>query len=261
MEQEQEECFYTVIIPVSEELAYHLPMTLESVYGQKYDKYEVILVDGTKQGLSLMEREGTSLLIAEGKGCFVMINQALPFARGRYVHVLMAGDFYISLHAFSDLDLFIHEKGFPQLISTSYIKRDGVLHSSTFCREIALCDLKNARVPFTLYSYWFEVKTLLNSGALSEQFKIQGGFEIVCRLYCSQEIKKAFFNKVLADCEFHTLSSRILFKQFFETNSIIFFHFGLNFSLFRWIGMNYIKLFSFWCRMIKAAFWKENVVD
>lgn len=251
-------CF-SVIIPVLDKAAYLLPFTLDSIYGQLGGNYQVIIVDATKAGLNLGSRTDTEVYPAAYSNLFAMLNQGVLQAKGDYIHFLSPGEFYISRTVFSFVEKFVLGYGEPDMAYAGCFMRHHYGHPSVFVKPITVQDLQRGRLSSSLQSYWFRSETLQMMGRFSEKFEIQGGLEIVCRIFCAKTLRKVFIKRILTDYEYRKPTTKWALKQFLETLFIVFFHFGFSKELFSLVGQNYLKFVRWWWKMLKSAFWKQNV--
>lgn len=250
-----------MVIPVLDSTAYLLPSTLDSIFGQDHGAYQVVIIDGTKRGLKLgsCSEEKTEIYPAAELNVFAMMNQGVLQAKGEYVHFLNPGEFYISRHVFSFVEKFISAYGELDMAYSGCFIRHQFGQPTVLFKQIALKDLQGARISNSLQAYWFRRETLQLIGLLSEKFEIQGGLEIICRIHSAKTLHKAFMRRILTDYEYRKPSSKWAVRHFWETLIIVFFHFGLSLDLFSLLGHYYLKLVRWWWKMLKTAFWKQNV--
>lgn len=255
----QKKVCFSVIIPVLDKAAYLLPFTLDSIYAQAKGDYRIIIIDGTKTGMNLGVKENTEIYPAAFSNLFAMMNQGVLQAKGDYIHFLNPGEFYISRNVFSFVEKFLLAYGEPDMAYSGCFIRHNFGQPTVFVKEIQLQDLQRGVISSSLQAFWFRRETLQLMGRLSEKFEIQGGLEIVCRIYSATTLRKAFMKRILTDYEYRKPSTKWAVKQFLETVFIIFFHFGFTHNLFSLIGQNYLKFVRWWWKMLKSAFWKQNV--
>lgn len=241
--------FFSVIIPVTDKSAYLLPITLASIHAQSIDSYEVILIDGTKSGK-------IGPLRAESGNRFAMMNQGLEVAKGEYIHFLNPGEFYISNHVFSFVEKFVKDYAYPDISYSGCQIRHYFTAPQVYLKQITIKDLKGANVPPSLQSFWFR-KTSMEK--LSEDYEMQGGFDLICRSYRAKALRKTFMRRILTDYEYRKPSSRDALQQFWETIEIIFSNFGLSLDLFSYVVQNCGRFMRWWRKMLKTAFWKQHV--
>lgn len=257
----QKKVCFSIVIPLLDKVAYLLPFTLDSIYGQSSGTYQVIIIDGTKAGFtpSAAKKENTEVYPAASSNVFAMMNQGVLQAKGDYIHFLNPGEFYISRNVFSFVEKFLIGYGEPDMVYSGCFIRHNFGQPTVFVRPITVQDLQRGQVTSSLQAYWFRRDTLQLMGSLSKKFAIQGGLEIICRIYAAKTLRKVFMNRILTDYEYRKPSTKWALKQFLETLYIVFFHFGFNWSLFSLIGQNYLKFVRWWWKVLKSAFWKQNV--
>jgi len=228
---------------------------------QRDKLFEVILIDGTRTGLSSPQIPGVSLRIlpAARPALAVMRNQAILEAEGHYLHFLNPGEFYISARVFSFVERVAKLHDFPDLLYGGGFIRHSLDPPTVFFRQIQMRQLQEAGLPHSLQLYWFRKETIQMMGRFCEKFEIEGGFDLICRLYASNALRKVFMRRILTDYEYRRPSKQWVVRRFQEGLTISFLHFGFNRFLFLWVGKNCLRLVRWWWKMIKSSFWRKDV--
>ena len=252
----QKNPFFSIVIPVTDKSAYLLPFTLDSILSQDSKAFEIVMIDGTKHEIKV---ENARIFAAASSNRFAMMNQGILQAKGEYLHFLNPGEFYISNHALAFMEKFIRGHDQPDLIYSGCMVRHSFGQPTVVLNPINLDNLEGGKVPVSLRAFWFQKETLQLMGRLSEKYEIEGGLDIICRIYHSKTLRKAHLRRILTDYEYRRPSSQWVIRQFWETFVILIRYFGLNFRLMKWMWQNYLRLVRWWWKMVKKAFWKQNV--
>ncbi len=263
MDSVAEPPFFSVVVPVTEDSVHLLCFTLDSILAQTYPSYEVIVVDAEQIGcpsavldayLGRVERVYSAL----GGNLSGMLNQGITLCKGSYVHFLQPGEFYISRHAFEFVKRVIDDGSCPELIYTGCTIRHSLAPQQQVLQQIHAEDLKCANIPQTLQAYWFQREALIALGKFKKRYKIQGGFDLICRFYSNPGFQKVQMRRVLTDYEYRLPRASWIFRQLLETFLILISHFGLSLATLGWVLQNHLRFFRWWFRSVKAAFWKGS---
>ncbi len=227
--------FFTIALIITDQTAYLLPFTLDGLSKQDFHDYEVLKI--TDQGN-----------ISE------MMNEAIAQAKGEYIHFLLPGEFYTSTRALSVIAQEIRAHAHPELLSLGYTERHSLAPPQTFIQPLSMKDLKKGRFGMSLLSHFFRTETLLSLGGFNPDYEVQGGFDMICRLYEDSHIRKTFIRRVLTDYEYRLPPPKQVVAQFFEAFLIIFRHFGLNKALIWWTAQNNLRLVRWWFKSVQRAF-------
>lgn len=90
---------FSIITPVLNNKE-RLKRTIESIKKQKFDEYEIIVVDGgstdgTKEYIE-SEKKISKFIIEKDKGIYDAINKGIRISEGKYINTINAGDEYFS---------------------------------------------------------------------------------------------------------------------------------------------------------------------
>ncbi len=256
---------FSIIVPINDQNVHLLSFTLDSIAQQGLDSYEVIIIDGQSKEHSLTIFEAyqprlARIYTALDRNFSAMLNKGVDLASGRYLHFLQPGEFYLSRNAFRFLKEFIDLNSTPDLIYTGCILRHSQALPQQFFKPITIEDLKGVKIPLGLQAYWFRKETILRLGKFDTRYRIQSGFDMVCRLYCHPELRKVFMRRILTDYEYRLAKPTWIMRQLFETLVIIFRQFGFSKAVFFWIANNQFRLIRWWSKNIKSAFWKRRPI-
>jgi hypothetical protein len=187
-----------------------------------------------------------------------MFNKGADLAQGQYLHFMQPGEFYISRNAFRFLKDFIEKSQSPDFIHTGSVVRHSQTLPQQLFKQIEEEDLKGAKIPQGLQACWFRKEAVLFSGKFDTRYRIQGGFDLICRLYRSPTLQKAFMRRILTDYEYRLSKPKWIIRQLFETLLIISRQFGFSKAALFWVAQNHLRLARWWLKSVKSAFWKRH---
>jgi hypothetical protein len=255
--------FFTIVVAVTDQTAYKLPFTLDSLVAQDFDGYEVIIIDGQRQEHNLRffdtYREQIALIEPATSFCFwEMMNQGLAHAKGRYVHFLKPGEFYLTRHALAMLAEFIQEHELPDLVYSGWIVRHSLSPPQMVFKKLHFEDLKGGKLPSSMESFWMKREALSELKGFDPRYEIQSGVDLICRFYLDKQLKKVFMKRILTDYDYKRTSPKKIIQHFWETLTIITRHFGPSKALLWWLAQNPFRLVDWWLRTLKTAFLKTH---
>ncbi len=251
---------FSIIVPVKEGSAHLLPFTLDSILSQDFAQYEIIVIDGQKSEndtIASYQSKIHQVAFAESSNVFSMMNQAILRAKGEYLHFLQPGEYYLTRHALTFLAQFVQVNA-ADLIACGSMVRHSLSPAQVMIEPLSREGLKGGKISPSLQAYWFRKNALQAIGGFRGFYTMQGGFDLICRLYLSSTVKKTFFRRVLTDYEYRLLPTKKIIRNFFETMVIILSYFGLSGAMIRWLARCNWRLLNWGWKNIKAAFWKKS---
>lgn len=253
--------YFTIIVPLTLNRSHLLPLTLDSLMTEQ-GPFEVIVVDGTLGAafLNHLPLANTTYIRARKLNVFAMINQALPLAKGHYIHIVFPGEYYTWRKGLSFMMKMIQAYDFPDLIYTVRVTRHQFGQPTIDAHPLAMNDLKQGSLSSNLLSIWFHKETLLILGGFNEKYAIQGGFDTVCRYFLTPTLRKVFVRRILTDYEYRRPHSKWVIKASLEFLSISLVRFGPNRYLMNWLMRNCLRLFQFLWKIIRGSFWKRHTI-
>lgn len=169
---------------------------MESVFSQKYDNVEYIVVDGGSDDktLSIIEERRTEIdyYVSEpDSGIYSAMNKGLSLAKGKYICILNSDDWYAADFISSVVKVAEYEE---VSIVTSYFSAEGVLQLTSGINEgIYLSVLNLNHASFLVKSECYD-----RVGFYSEKFKVVSDLLWIQKAYTLKEkyflVKKSFFN-------------------------------------------------------------------
>ena len=258
--------YVSVIVPITDQNVHLLSFTMDSIASQAFGAFEVIVVDGQTREHSLAIFDAYRHCVARfytalDRNLSAMLNKGAELAKGKFLHFLQPGEFYISRNSLLILKEFVQQSSEPDLVYTGCIIRHSLSPPQQLFHPIEEETLKGAKVPYSLQAYWFKKEAVRLTGKFNTAYLIQGGFDLICRFHRNPTLRKVFLRRILTDYEYRLRKPKWILRQIFETLVIIFRHFGLSKAVFFWIAQNHFRLISWWSKSIKGAFWKRHELE
>ncbi len=255
--------YFSIIITITDQNAHLLAFTLDSIAVQTFRSYEIIVIDGQTKEHSLAIFDAYRCRIARiytalDRNLSAMMNKGVDLSKGNYLHFLQPGEFYISQNSLHFLMEFIDQNPSADLVYTGYVVRHSLTPPQQLFRHIEIEDLKGAKVPLRLEAYWFKKEAILEAGKFNTAYAIQGGFDLICRLYRHRTLSKFYLKRILTDYEYRLQKPKWIIRQLYEMLLIIFRNFGFSKAAIFWIAQNHLRLIRWWSKSIKEAFWKRH---
>jgi hypothetical protein len=256
---------FSVIVPITDQNVHLLPFTMDSIASQMFHSFEVIIIDGqTKEhSLSIFDAYRSCIsriYTALDRNLSAMQSKGVELAKGKFVHFLQPGEFYISRNSFHFIKEFIEKSDDPDLVYTGCVIRHSMSPPQQLFSQCEKENLKGGKIPYSLQAYWFKKQAIEAVGKFNTAYRIQGGFDLVCRFYLNTALRKVFLRRILTDYEYRLRKPKWVVRQFYEALVIIFRHFGLSKAAIFWMAQNHLRLLHWWSKSVKGAFWKRHEV-
>lgn len=245
---------FSIIVPLLDANAHLLPSTLSSALAQQSASYELILVDGRMSSAELEIQEAPHLrrLRLPQKNMFALLNGGLESATGDVVHFLLPGEFYLTSHALRLMGEFWEHHHCPDLVHTGYIVRHSLTPRQLIFKPLSRKELLTQP---SLQSFWFKRENL---SPFSTLYEIQGGMDLICRLYRSPKLRHVFYRRILTDYEYRRAPAKRVILRYLETLEIIAAHFGWNKALWWGIAQDSGHLLHWGWKNLQGIFWKRS---
>lgn len=209
-----------------------ITLTLDSLLSQHYANFEVIIVDAdsTDRTLEIINNYRDShihIYSVSAYQRYEMLNRGISQAKGVYINFLFPGDIYLNNHVLETMMTLALNSQKPDLVYCGTILRNSSSDPKLMYHKLTLKLLQHGRQPTSLQSCWFLTNTLKKIGKFDTRYFIRGGFDLICKIYCSDGTRIASEYKVLTDSYFRILTRKMIVDHFLETMLIIRKYFGL----------------------------------
>lgn len=253
----ENEPLVTIVIILKE--FFHLAnMTLKSIVEQTETSYEIIVIETAdiKRDLMMLKPYSEKIKIVkhfEEYNLSQIMNKAVELAKGKYIHFLFSGDIYVSKYMIAYLKDLIIKNDFPKLVSCAVLKRDG--NSLPEALIFSWESIKKGKLPMVIQSCYLLVDEIKKLNGFSPKYKIQTGFDMICKFFLEKDQKIVFTNRVLTDYQLKKRPSKIALYAGWENYKIIFKNFGLIKTFYLWVIHDHFRMLKLVSSAIKKAFW------
>jgi len=252
----------SIIIP-SHNSSEKISLTIDSVLSQRYPDFEIIIVDAgsTDRTLEVVRSyrdERIHIYSVSGFERYEMLNKGVTQSEGKYVNCLFPGDFYIRQGSLLHMMELALDHQNPHLVYCGTLIRDGKSEPKILLRPFNLKFLKKGMQATSLQSCWFRTDTLRELGKFNTEYKLRGGFELMCRYCINAELREVSTSWILTDYDLRLVTRSMVIQHFLETFKTIYHYFGF-FITVRWlfIQKDFSRILRIWFRGLKAAFFRR----
>ena len=171
------------IIVVSLNTKIDLIKTLNSIFKQKYKKYEIIVIDGLSSDGSIeyirkLKNKNICKIIARDKGIYDAMNKGIKKAKNKWTIFLNSGDTFYNSFTLLNVKKLIEKKPNSDLIVGKNVLADEIKSMTKF-KEM---DENTTRSVFSHQSIYFKTQ-LLKKRNFDIKFKIAADFDLLKYFY------------------------------------------------------------------------------
>lgn len=249
----------SVVIPCYNHSA-KIALTLDSILGQNYPKFEVLVIDAGSSDRTLevvknYRDERVRIFTVTSYQRYEMLNKGISQSSGSYVNCVFPGDFYIYPDALLYMMEVALDNDLPDLVYCGTLLRDGRHDPKILYRTLSLGLLKRGQQPTSLQSCWFKTEAIRKLGKFNVSYKLRGGYELMCRFLTHSNLRAVSTNRVLTDYDLRHVTRPMVLNHFIESLRTIRHYFGHR-AMIRWlfIQKDFKRLLEIWWRQVKIAF-------
>lgn len=243
---------------------YLIPITLESVFHQTDQRFDltVVVQNILPKELSNLRRITNKLKIIEvpPEMEFSEIkNITLEKVKGKYVHFLFPGEYYLSNISLKYAFEKIERKHFPDLVCFSYIRRDFLSPPKVVPASLMKSLHGIEHYPFLSKDVFFLKKAVLEVKGFDSRYRGLEGFDVILKIYQEEKSRILCCRRVLIDFELQKFHPRKNLEYVSDLILIIYRHYGFS-GLFRWKVIKEMGYFmKFWLKGIKRYFMQGEI--
>jgi len=255
----EEKPLFTIALIVKE-FAYLASLTLDSIIKQKFQSYEVVIVEvGAEQNMLRIiesyENQKIEVYHEKDGNLASMMNKVVTFAKGKYIQFFYPGDQFLSNRSLQTASEIIGARDDIDLFYGTQLERSGK-YPEIAHQNLSLELLQEGKVPSRLHSCWFSTKMLSEEGNFDTRYPYRAAFDMFCRIYKKSPEKLVHFGRVFVDYEYRRVSPHITLRYVVETYSLLFRHFGFKKAVVWWFVQDRIVITKWLFNKLKQIFWR-----
>lgn len=264
-EKPKEHLRVSIVVPTLD-AAELIDITLDSLFGQDYENFEVIIVDGGSRDRTLefvknRRDERLRVYSVAGQSLYEMLNRGSKVAGGRYINFVMPGDFYLHPRVLATV-MEVAEKArlqteeeLPDLVRCGSVVRHGPEELKILNRKLSKELLARGLQPTSLQALWIRLDTFRQLGLFNGDYQVRGGFDFLCRFVKREGLTSVSTTHVLLDFTVRKLRVRRIFRHFWETLVSLRRHFGLVPAIrFLFIQKDFVRIGRLLSERFRQAF-------
>jgi hypothetical protein len=257
---DEKDPFFSILILAHGPQSYLISLTLESLTNQTYSDFELLIIDAReeKKELVFKELKNRNVTIEMPVGTEPVEEEMLPIlleqAKGRYIHILRAGEYYLATHCLHWAAEALAAEDFPDLLCTGFIHHHSLSPTEFLYILPTKKNLVQGRFPAQAACLW-KRKNLLD---LLENNKnrwdcfVYG--DLLCR-YVEAGKGFGFLKRILIDYIYQVPTPRKAVRNVAEVGQVLLHHFGLRLSFARWFMRIAGHLIRWWVARVKKMFY------
>lgn len=235
--------------------------TLKNVLEQDFSSFEVIVIEKKKdpslQHLAKNYSVSVTFMPASKEASVAdLLNQAVDRAKGKYIHILQPGDFYLSKQGLKQIGEFLRSSPEYDLLYCAYLLRSEKVAPVLVFQPVASKLLQKGKMPTRLQSCWFSRSIFEKIGKFDPRYQKRPGLDLLCRTFLSKEIKIFAWKRVFIDYEPFKLSSQEVLAYVWETFCLVFRYFGLFHALIWWFSQEHLSFLRWGMQKVRNIFQK-----
>ncbi len=257
-EQNPKNPLFTIVILVPR-FEHLLSVTLDSIISQTLQDFEIVLVEARE--LSKIEHILQSysdipieLHVENETNQSILMNRGLGYAKGKYVHFLYSGDFYLSQHSLAYLKEMIEKHQDPDLLYCGYLVREQGVLPSVMIKPLSLEMIRKGDLPTIQQCCWYSKKTLEKHHGFDERFSCRTVLDYISALVKSDS-RIVFVPRILVDYVLYGRLIRMNLRYLSETCHVLFRHFGFWRAFLWWFLQDHIRTLKMIFLVLRKVFW------
>ena len=191
-------CFFSIIIPTYNSAA-TIKQCVETVLGQTFKSFEVLIIDGVSKDDTLeicnsFEDHRIKVRSEVDKGIYDAMNKGVKHANGKWLYFLGSDDFMYNNEVFDKIYAEIEKKECDLVYGNAWFRKAQYVHDGEFTR-LKLVEEKNICHQVVFYK-----KELFNKlGLYNLEFHIWADWDFNIRCFSLPSIKPHFVDIIVCD--------------------------------------------------------------
>ncbi len=253
--------FFSIFLILSD-FTHMAHWSFESILAQSFPSFEVFVLEKEPSSTirSMGEKGGVKVhfLTSNNKNISVaeFLNKAIEKAKGKYIHVLQPGDFYLSSKGLEYVKQEIDKKPGSDLIYCSYLVRDEIAPPKAISYPISSQFLQKGKMPSRLQCCWFSKEIFAKVGLFNPKYARRPGLDFLCRVFLHKGCQFSSFKRVIVDYEPVKASSAQVIGYALETFKVIFHYFGIIKAISWWFSKEHPGFFRWGKDKVHKIFFK-----
>lgn len=187
----------------------YLEKTILSVLGQSYENIEYIIIDGastdgTLEIIKKYEEQIDYWISEEDNGVYEAMNKGLKVAKGQYIAILNADDYYTSNAMALSITKIIETKSHYSIANVKYVNSQAMIRAIYPLREHYVYQ----EMPYPHVSTVISSKIYNDVGFFDTSLKIAGDHDMAVRIHL-KGYKACYVDEVIAELEEGGISSGV----------------------------------------------------
>jgi len=216
---------------------YLIPITLESILCQTDKRFEVLILTQKilPRELSQLHRNYSNLSIVEVQSdehLPKIKNIALKHVKGKYIHFLYPGEYYLSKFSLNFVFDKIGKEKDPDIICFSGLLRDNIFPPKTFYPSFSKALPGEKYYPILVRDVIFLRETVETEGGFDSHYSPLQAFALVTKISLKEKYKILSLKRVIVDYELQKDDPEKYVRYISDLIKIIYRYYGFH-ALFR----------------------------
>lgn len=240
------EPIFSVLVLAYGPQAYLLSLTMDNLASQTFSDFEVLIADGRKEKKEIPMEEAKIVKVPADMQPREMTRILLEKAKGRYVHVLVAGEYYIGTRCLQWMADALAAEGFPELMCTGFIRHHSLSPTEFLYYPLSKKGLLQGNMPSLSACFW-QRKTLIEFAGQETHG------DLLCR-FVETGKKAASLNRVLVDYIYQVPTPKRAIVNVVEAGKVLLRNFGPRPSILFWAARIACHFVRWWVARVKKMF-------
>lgn len=238
---------------------YLLPITLNSILRQSDQHFEVLILTQNVvfQELNRLRKSYSNLSFIEIPSdvqANMLKNIALKKARGKYVHFLFPGEYYLSEFSLKFIFDEIKSEDFPDIICFSDLHRDIDSPSKIFFPALPGSSQRKKYYSIPIRDVFFLRETVNIEGGFDVRYFRLQGFALITKISLNKSYKILSLRRVIVDYELQKDDPQKFIGYLPDLISIIYKYYGFRSLFCSSVIKEILEVFSSWLKRFKIFF-------